>query len=185
MDVHILNHSCIRGMIQHLMRWSSNNFLNLLHSILLWWIPKHWIILTSYTWCILDHGEWSFACVIRNSFQDVIEYFCINICYGFYMLSPLSGNIRRCGQVRVYETLCVCGQDPHPSCLDINVLLAAFTWTCRTLSFSCTMPFWMRPCGHLVGTWLILLTCKASTLNSRRSCSAARFGGVPKPSWDN
>lgn len=164
MDVHILNHSCIRGMIQHLMRWSSNNFLNLLHSILPWWITKHWIILT------LD---------------SVIEYLCINICYGFHMLSPLSGNIRRCGQVRVYETLCVCGQDPHPSCLDINVLLAAFTWTCRTLSFSCTMPFWMRPCGHLVGTWLILLTCKASTLNSRRSCSAARFGGVPKPSWDN
>ena len=183
MDVHILNHSCIRGMIQYLMRWSNNNFLNLLHSILLWWIPKHWIILTSYTWCILDHGEWSFACVIRNSFQDVIEYFLHQYLLWFLYAQPTEWQHKKAKLE--YIGHCVCGQNPHPSCLDINVLLAAFTWTCRTLSFSCTMPFWMRPCGHLVGTWLILLTCKASTLNCRRSCSAARFGGVPKPSWDN
>ena len=133
----------------------------------------------SYIPCIMPihHGEWSFAC-IKFSFWEFFEYFCINICYGLYMLNSVSGTIRMCNTVGVDVTLCVLS-DPQPSCFEISVLLAAFRWRCRTLRFSWTMPFWMLRCCHLVDTGLMLWTCKASQLN----CMVGPGGHYPE--WGN
>ena len=118
----------------------------------------------SYIPCIMPihHGEWSFAC-IKFSFWEFFEYFCINICYGLYMLNSVSGTIRMCNTVGVDVTLCVLS-DPQPSCFEISVLLAAFRWRCRTLRFSCTIPSWRPPCSHLDILGLNLWICKPSLL---------------------
>ena len=46
---------------------------------------------------------------------------------GWYILSPGSGIIRRCGPVGVGVCHCECGfSGSHPSCLEASTLLAAF-----------------------------------------------------------
>ena len=61
--------------------------------------------------------------------------------------------------------------DPYPSSLEASILLAAFRWTCRTLSSSYTMPAWMLPCSCL-DNGLNLWTCKTAPIKCcpYRSC---------------
>ena len=47
-------------------------------------------------------------------------------CDGLYMLGSGGGTIRRCDLVGVGVLLWVWASDPHPSCLEVSILLAAF-----------------------------------------------------------
>ena len=65
------------------------------------------------------------------------------------------------GGVALLEWVCYCEcglQDPALNCLEVSILLAAFRWSCRTLSSSCPIPVWMLPCSHLDENGLNLWT---------------------------
>jgi hypothetical protein len=84
------------------------------------------------------------------------------------VLICLAQEVTLLGGVALLEEVCHCRRglsDPHPSCLEVSILLAAFRWRCRTLSSSCTMLAWMLPCFHLNDNGLNLKCIKQTKLN--------------------
>jgi hypothetical protein len=98
----------------------------------------------SQTWKILS----------REREREIIVMVCI------CLVSPGSGTISRCGLVGVGVSLWVWAYNPHPSCPEVNLPLAAFRWRCRTLSSACTLSAWMLSCCHLDDNGLNLWTYK-------------------------
>jgi hypothetical protein len=80
------------------------------------------------------------------------------------------------GGVALLEELCHCGGeqwDPPPKHMGASLLLVAFRWRCRTLSFSCTMLAWTLPCSCLGDNGLNLWTCKPALVKCCPSKSAS------------
>ena len=67
------------------------------------WDESYWIMLN-------DHFDVFLDSVSKN----FIEYFCINICYSFYMHGPVSGTIRRCTSIGVDMSLWAWAIRPSP-----------------------------------------------------------------------
>jgi hypothetical protein len=74
------------------------------------------------------------------------------------------GIIRSCSLVGVGVSLWMSAIRPHPSCLEVSILLAAFRWGCRTLSSACTMLAWMLSCSCLEDTGVNLWICKPAPI---------------------
>lgn len=44
-----------------------------------------WTNLASFKWCLLNHGGWSFSCVLGFGFKYFIEYFCLGVNKGIVL----------------------------------------------------------------------------------------------------
>lgn len=73
-----------------------------------------------------DILEIPFLCVLLTSSPGQTATSQAQADDGVYMLGPGSGIIRGCGPVGVGVSLWVWALRPHPSCLEMSFLLAAF-----------------------------------------------------------